>query len=378
MKERLIASLGAICALVTCSGLNAQAASLNVVASIAPIHSLVTGVMKGAGKPHLIIKGAGSPHTYSMKPSDASALSKADIIFWVGPELETFLEHPLETLGKNALQVELMDADGVERLSYRKDGAWEKHMHDHDDHHEENHGSEEKEHHSDHHEEHDKHADHDEHEDHDKHADHEEHDSHSAHEDHEDKHGEHHDEHADHAEHAEHENADAHMWMSPDNAAAMVRTIAKTLSEKDPKNEALYQKNAKDLSEQLSKLSQELSISLKEVKQRPFIVFHDSFQYFEKAFGLNGAGSVTISPEKQPGARRVKEIRKKVMDLGAVCIFSEPQFAPKIVKVLAENTKANIGVLDPLGSDIEPGPKHYFALLRKNASALKTCLSNNN
>ena len=85
-------------------------AEVNVVASIKPVHSLVASVMQGVGQPGLIVEGAGSPHTYALKPSQAQMLERANVVFWVGHELEAFLEKPLETIAANATSVELLDA----------------------------------------------------------------------------------------------------------------------------------------------------------------------------------------------------------------------------------------------------------------------------
>ena len=106
-----------------------------------------------------------------------------------------------------------------------------------------------------------------------------------------------------------------------------------------------------------------------------FIVFHDAYQYFEERFDVSAIGSITVSPEVMPGAERVSELRRKIMDLSATCVFSEPQFEPKLVETLVEGTGAGTGVLDPLGASLEKGSELYFELLRNMASSLKKCLS---
>lgn len=318
------------------AGMSAAHAEVNVVASIKPVHSLVAAVMEGVGTPDLIVEGAGSPHTYALKPSQAQALEKADVVFWVGHELEAFLEKPLETVAANAKSVELIDADGLVKLAFREGGAFEKHSHgdhDHDDHAEGEH-------------------------DHDEHAEGE---------------GEHdHEEHADHDH--EHGAFDAHVWLDPVNAKAMVRTIAETLSQADPDNAATYAANAKAESDKLDALIGEVTAQLEPVKDKGFIVFHDAYHYFENRFGVTAAGSITISPEVTPGAERVSEIHAKVKELGAACVFAEPQFEPKLIATVTEGTPARSGVLDPLGSTLDNGPDLYFSVIRNMATSLKTCL----
>lgn len=337
-----------------------------VVASIKPIHSLAAGVMAGVGEPTLLLKGGASPHTYSLKPSDAAALEDAEVVFWVGEKLEAFLADRIDTLAHHAAIVGLMDADGLVLLDVREGGTWEGHDHDHGDH--GDHGHDE--------------AAHDDHDDHDDHG----HDDH-AHDDHgHDDHG--HDDHG-HEEHAHDDHghgdrghddphhgdaADAHLWLDPDNAIAMVGVMVDALSEADADNAAAYKANGEAVIARLEALDGELRDMLEPVSDKPFIVFHDAYQYLEAHYGLNGVGSITISPEVQPGAARIVEIRDKIGELGAVCVFSEPQFEPRLVATVTEGSDARTGVLDPLGADLTDGPDLYFDLMRANAKALADCL----
>ncbi|KQT49550.1 zinc transporter [Devosia sp. Leaf420] len=291
----------------------------NVVASTKPVHSLVAAVMAGVGEPGLIVKGSASPHTYSLRPSDAAALENADIVFWTGHGMELFLADALETLSTKAETVELADAEGITLLPVREGGAFEHHSHG-DEHAEEGH-----------------------------------------------EHGEH-----DHA-HEEGE-GDMHFWLDPENAKLMVIDIAKVLSAADPDNAAKYNANAETEIAALGALETEINASLIEVKDKPFIVFHDAYQYFEKRFGLDVAGSITVSPEVMPGAARVDQLRTKVQELGATCVFAEPNFEPTIVKTIIEGTNAKAGVLDPEGSALTEGPDLYANLLRGLATGLVDCL----
>ena len=290
-------------------------AAPSVVASTKPVHSLVSAVMAGVGEPTLIVKGAASPHTYSLRPSDASALENADIVFWTGHGMELFLADALETLSTKAQTVELAESPGIELLPMREGGAFEPHSHGDEDH------------------------------------GHEEHDR--AH---------------------EHEEGDMHFWLDPENAKLMVANIAQVLSKADPENEATYQANAEVEIEALGALETEISQTLDGVKDKPFIVFHDAYQYFENRFGLDIAGTVTVSPETMPGAARVDELRTKVGELGATCVFAEPNFEPAIVSTIVEGTEAKAGVLDPEGSALTEGPGLYGDLLRSIAAGLVDCL----
>lgn len=308
-----------------------------VVASIKPVHSLVAAVMEGVAEPALVVRGSGSEHVHALRPSDAAALEKATVVFRVGEGMETFLNGPLKTLAAGARVVALEDAPGLEMLPFREGGPFESHSHDDED------GD-----------------DHDGH-DHDGHA----HESRSDDHDHE---GHEEEGHA-------HPDRDLHFWLDPVNARAMVAEIARVLGEADPGNADRYAGNAEAYLARLDALVAETAATVEPVKARPAIVFHDAYQYFEKRFGLNVAGSITVSPEVLPGAQRLAEIRQKVRELGAVCVFSEPQFEPKLVSVVTEGTDARTGVLDPLGAEIADGPDLYVTLIRNLGRSFAACLA---
>lgn len=318
-----------------------------VVASIKPVHSLVAAVMEGVGAPALIVRGSGSAHQHSLRPSDARALESAAIVFRVGESMETFLNAPLKSLAAGAKVVSLEHAPGLTLLDSREGGPFEAHSHgdDHDDAHDDGHA-------------HDGHA-----QDGHAHDDHGEHDH--AHEDHA---------HEDHG-HGDHGGHDLHVWLDPENAKAMTAEIARVLAEADPANAARYAANAQAYSGRLDALIAEVASTVEPVRARPAIVFHDAYQYFEKRFGIDVAGSITVSPEVLPGAQRLAEIRAKVEELGATCVFSEPQFEPKLVSVVIEGTQARTGVLDPLGAAIADGPDLYVQLIRDLGTSFATCLS---
>lgn len=302
-------------ALLTTSAMAAP----NVVASIKPVHSLVSAVMAGVGEPTLIVRGSASPHTYALKPSDAGALEAADIVFWTGDGLELFLAKALDTLAVKAQVVELADNPEIAMLPMREGGAFAAHDHDHE---------------------------------------HEE--------------GEAHDHDHDHDDHAE---ADMHFWLDPQNAALMVTQIASTLAAADPENAAAYEANAAAEISALAALETEIAATLAPVADKPFVVFHDAYQYFEARFGLNLAGSVTVTPDVMPGAARIDELKARVAELGATCVFAEPNFEPAIIGAITENTGAKAGVLDPEGGALTEGPNLYPELLRGLATSLVDCLS---
>lgn len=162
--------------------------------------------------------------------------------------------------------------------------------------------------------------------------------------------------------------------MDPANAKIIVQTAAATLSEIDPAHADTYQANASRVVEDLATLSEELAALTADLADKRYIVFHDAYQYFEARFGLNPAGSITVSPEVMPGAQRVQEMRDRVVSENVLCIFAEPQFEPRLVATIAEGTGVRTAVLDPLGADIADGPNLYPTLLRTFARDLGACL----
>lgn len=314
-----------------------------IVVTIAPVHSLVAGVAEGVAEPTLIMQGTASPHAFAMKPSQARAIESADVIVRVGETLETSLDKPIEALGKSALLVTLDGATDMRLLPMREGGVWEAHDHAHD------HAK-------------DRH-DHDAH-DHGKKD--EAGDGGKAHN--KDSHG--HDDHG-HGDQAH----NPHIWLDPKNAIVAVDQIAHALAKADPTHADQYEANADKLKQKLAALDAELEEQTKPLQGQPYLVFHDAYPYFENRYGLKPVGAITVSPERQPGAKRIGQIRAKVRELGAVCVFAEPQFEPKLIGTIVDGTQSRSGVLDPLGASLEPGRDLYFTLMRNMAQALGDCLN---
>ena len=340
----------------------------DVVASILPIGSIAAAVMEGVGEPVVLLEPGASPHAYSLRPTQAQALNDADVIFWVGPDLEAFLTRPLAALGGNARQVELAALGEIELLPYREGAMFDDHGHDHGDHAHarDDHGHDDHGHaHDDHGHEHDDHGhDHDDHgHDHDDHG--------HAHDDH----GHDHDDHA-HDDHAhQHGEMDAHIWLSPANARIIADAMASTLADVDPDQAEQYAANAGRFAERLDAVEAEIEAILEPVRGRPFIVFHDAYHYFERDFDFYAAGAIHLNPEVPPGAARVAEIQARIGALDAACVFAEPQFQPRVVQTVIEGSDAETGVLDPLGTEISLGPDGYPELLLALANSLADCLA---
>lgn len=182
-------------------------------------------------------------------------------------------------------------------------------------------------------------------------------------------------EHEDDHDH-KHEGAiDGHLFLDPANAMTLAAAIAEALIELDPDHAATYAANAAALQAELETLDREIVAMLAPIGGRPFVVFHDAYQYFEARYGLNAVGSITVDPQRTPGAARLRDIRAELEKADATCVFAEPQFRPALVETVVEGTGAGTGVLDPLGADLAAGPGQYDELLRGLSRSLVECLS---
>lgn len=295
-----------------------------VIASVVPVHGIVSAVMGETGQPELLLEGSLSEHRAQFTPQQIVALGEADLVFIVGQGLEAKLSQLSGSQAVNGKSfVELALAPGVATLPVRAGGAWEAHDHDHDHGHGHGHG-------------HDHDHDHD---------------------------------------HSGVLKFDPHVWLDPMNAKAMAAAVAAALAKADPANAASYAANAEAFAKSLDQEQAAIAAELAPVKDRPYVVFHDAYQYFENRFGLSAAGSIADVSAQAPSAQRLAEVRNKIVEVKAACVFREPQYDSKLLTVVIEGTGAREGVLDPLGAALTPGPEAYQQLLRNLAASLKDCLA---
>ena len=130
-KLKKLCPVLAIPMILSCSALRADVP--NVVADIAPVHSLISMVMKGVGEPRLLIPQNMSPHDYAMRPSEAKALQEANLVVYVGHDMTPWMEPLFETVATSADALDLSEVDGVLKLSYREGPVFDS-GESHDDH----------------------------------------------------------------------------------------------------------------------------------------------------------------------------------------------------------------------------------------------------
>ena len=304
------------------SSINAFATeTTGVISTIQPINSLVSAVIGNTGKTISIIPAEQSPHDFKLKPSDVKVLQNGNIIFYVSNHLESSVTKVFKNLPKNIKLINLMEESGINHLAIRDNAAWERHDHhgdDHDDH---------------------------------------------------DKHGKKHDDHDDHEK-----EDDVHIWLSPDNAIKIVQKVNKVLSLYFPENSKIYNDNTTKFIDKIRNLKIELIKELSPIKNKPYIVFHDAYQYFEKTFELNAVGSIALEGDIASSPKQISFIKDKIIKSKASCVFQEPQFDSKLVKIVLEGTNAKTGTLDPHGVNITGNKDFYLQLLKNMAKSLKECL----
>ncbi len=289
------------------------AATPRVVTDILPIHSLVSQVMDGIGTPENLLDANASPHGYALRPSQAEALAQADLVFWVGPELTPWLDRVLSGLAGKAQTLALIDTPDTIRLAIREGAAFDTH-----DHHEHEH---------------------------------------------------HHDGDAE-----ERGAIDPHAWLDPENARVWLSLIAEALSASDPENADRYTQNAVRAAAEIGRLTDEIAATLEGLTASKYIVFHDAYHYFEARFDVEAAGAIALNDATTPGPRRLREIQNILKEQDIHCVFSEPQFNPRLIKAITDGSNTRITPLDPMGGKLEAGPSLYPGMMRGIAEAMAGCL----
>lgn len=288
-----------------------------VLVSIPPLYGLVAKIMRDVGDPEVLLDANVSPHVFHPTPHEMEKVVSSDIFIWVGPSLELSLATLLNARKKISLAV--MEAPGLRLLPLRSDADFEAHDHAHGDKHD---------------------------------------------------HGHHHEHHHD----VGHTSTDPHVWLDPDNAMMILAYIKDVLQDKDPVHFEQYEKNYAQALKEIQQLKQDLKKETQFINEVPYIVFHDGYQYFEKAFELKGLGSFVLEIDVPPSLKRIKMLERKIRDKGAQCLFAEPQFSQDLLNRLSDRYKISMGVLDYMGIGIPLGPHTYDLMMMRLVSSYKDCL----
>lgn len=302
--------------------------SPRVLASIAPLHSLVSQITKGVGTVDLLLDSRQSPHLVNPTPHDMERLLQADVVFWIGPHLENGLVKLLQQRRK--MNVAVIHAPRLKHLSLRTNADFETHGH---------------------------------------------HCGECHHHSHTHNHSHTHFAEAQGQMEESSSTVDAHVWLDPDNALVILGVIKETLIQLDPSNQKTYRANYENAVVQLKSLKDDIMEETKELQGKPFLVFHDGYQYFEKAFGLEGVGSFVLDVGAQPSLKRMRQLQEKIKAKNVRCLFAEPQYKSETLTRLAQSLHIKVGVLDYLGIGITPGPNAYAEMMKGLSTSLRACLN---
>ncbi|MDO7909580.1 zinc ABC transporter substrate-binding protein ZnuA [Pseudomonas monteilii] len=298
------------------TALNAQA-DVRVLTSIKPLQQIAAAVQDGVGTPDVLLPPGASPHHYALRPSDVRRVGEADLLYWIGPDMESFLPRVLGSRSKTTVAVQSLPG-----LTLRHFGE-DSHSHE---------------------------GDHDGH-DHDAAHGHDEHD-------HDHRPG----------------SLDAHLWLSSANARVIAAKMAADLAQVDPAHAARYQANLTAFTERLNGLDQRIQARVAGVAGKPYFVFHEAFDYFEAAYGLNHTGVFSVASEVQPGAQHVAAMRARLQDVGKTCVFSEPPMRPRLAETLTAGLPVRLAELDALGGTDPVDAHGYERLLENLGNGLAGCL----
>lgn len=293
--------------------------AIEVLTTIKPLGFIAAAITDGVSEPKVLLPTGASPHDFSLRPSDIRSINSADLVVWVGPELEGFMAKPL---ANHPHALALTQVEGMPLFNYATQDSHD--SHDHDDH------------------------------------------DHAAHEhgnhDHDEGHEGHH-----------HEGVDPHIWLGPTQAKVIAKAIASELGKLDPANQARYDANLAAFVTKVDAKDKVIAGQMKAVNEKGYFVFHEAYGYWERHYGMSSKGHFTVSPERRPGAKTLVDIRKALEEKQASCIYAEPQFSPAVIESVARNTGAKVLLLDEVGELVPLGPDGYPQFMQQLADAFAQC-----
>jgi zinc transport system substrate-binding protein len=287
--------------------------AVEVLTTIKPLGFIAAAITEGVSEPEVLLPTGASPHDFSLRPSDVRKIGEADLVVWVGPELEGFMRKPL---ANHPHVLTLTQVPGMPLFNYATKDSHDGHQHD----------------------------------------------NHAAHDHGDEGHEGHH-----------HEGVDPHIWLGPMQAKVIAGAIASELGEQDSANKARYEANLAAFTAKVDARDKVIAGQMKAVNQKGYFVFHEAYGYWERHYGMSSKGHFTVSPERRPGAKTLVEIRKALEEKQASCIYAEPQFSPAVIESVARNTGARVLLLDEVGEQVPLGPDGYPQFMDQLASAFAQC-----
>ncbi|MBF0751660.1 MULTISPECIES: zinc ABC transporter substrate-binding protein ZnuA [unclassified Pasteurella] len=299
-------------------------ANADVLASVKPLGFIASAIANGVIDTQVLVPTGASPHDYSLKLSDIQKVKSADLVLWVGEDIDSFLERPVNQVDRQKV-ITIADLAEIKPLLTQ---AHHEHFHEEGDH---------------------------------KH-------------DHKHEHKNGHEHNHDHENH-EGLSTNWHIWYSPAMSQIVAQKVADKLTIQFPDKKALIEKNLADFNRTLAEQSDKIKAQLAPFKEKGFFVFHDAYGYFNDAYGLKQTGYFTINPLVAPGAKTLAHIKEEIAEHRVNCLFAEPQFTPKVIESLAKGTAVKVGRLDPIGDGVALGANSYANFLQATADSYAQCLS---
>lgn len=174
-------------------------------------------------------------------------------------------------------------------------------------------------------------------------------------------------------EHDEHEHekgaTDPHVWLDPARVRLIVRAVAEELGKADSPHALDYRKRATEIDASLAALDAEIETRTKALTTRGFVTFHGSFQYFAERYKLDILAVIEPYPGSQPSGAYISKVLEVIKTKKVPALFSEPQLDPRPAKVLSDEAKIPLGVLDPVGGG--PETDSYEKMIRFDMGQLE-------
>ncbi|CAM3737701.1 zinc ABC transporter substrate-binding protein ZnuA [Xenorhabdus thuongxuanensis] len=307
-------------ATVLVAGVNCSAQA-DVVTSIRPLGFIAAAIADGVTNTQVLLPDGASPHDYALRPLDVQKINQADLVVWIGPDMEIFLAKPIAKIERSK-QLSLAELSTIKPLLLKNSEELKDSEDSNDS------GSESYQH----------------------------------------KHEEDH-------EHHHHGEYNMHIWLSPKIAEKVAQAIYDRLIEQYPQQKQQLEVNLRKFNGQLAQTDKNITHVLKPIQKKGYFVFHDAYGYFEKHYQLAPLGVFTVNPEIQPGAQRLHKIRTQLVEQKVKCIFAEPQFRPAVIHAVAKGTDVRIGILDPLGSGIVLDKDSYMKFITQLSKQYVSCLN---
>ena len=282
------------------------------MSTIKPIQLIVTAIAGDHVESLQLIPDFASPHNYSFKPRDIKKIQNATLVFRIDEHFESFLNAALALNTQEKQLISLAEEEGITLLSLEGDS----HQHGHSDDHNE--------------------SETDEHEKH---------------------------------------NDDLHIWTSPKNALVIAKAISANLAKVDPQNASHYRKNLQQFTLDISLANKKIGKKLSSVKNKHYVVFHNSWRYFAHFFGLESPEVISLHEDLSDSMKSILDTRKKIKTMNITCVLSDPNTKLSRVNVLIEDLPVKTASIDVLATKIKKSKNGYINWLEKMGNDIEHCLS---